>query len=164
MKAARQTKASTSLSVAAEQQGAEHGDRLGGHGQQEPGAVDAGAEARLVATDDDGDERRVGEHRPQREAGVPQHPGESPPAVEDAGGAADDVGGGDDGQEGEALGVAGEVGDERPRVADEAGDEQHGEHDVGDDGDREQRRRPASRGPAGSAAMAMMPVAITSAK
>ena len=44
--AAMQAKASRSLACAAEQQGAEHGDGFGRHGEQEPGAVDAGAAGR----------------------------------------------------------------------------------------------------------------------
>ena len=50
--------------VVAEEQRAEHGDRFGGDGEQEPGAVDAGSEAGLVVAEHDGDQRGVHEERP----------------------------------------------------------------------------------------------------
>ena len=84
--------------------------------------------------------------------------------MDDRGGAAEHVGAGDDGEEREAFGVAGEVGDEQPGVDDEPDDDEHGEHDVGDGGDDVQDCRRASRCSCCSAAMAMMPVAMTSAK
>jgi hypothetical protein len=49
-----------------EEQRAEHGDGLGGHGEQEPGAVDAGPEAGFVALEHDGDEGGVDEAAAQR--------------------------------------------------------------------------------------------------
>ena len=52
--------------VAAEEQGAEHDDGLGGDGEQEPGAVDAVGEAGLRALEHDGEEGGVGEERPER--------------------------------------------------------------------------------------------------
>ena len=63
-----QAKARKSLGVVAEEQRAEHGDRFGGDGEEEPGAVDAGAEAGLVVAEHDGDERGVDEHDLERQA------------------------------------------------------------------------------------------------
>jgi hypothetical protein len=44
-----------------EEQGGDDGDGLGGHGEQEPAAVDAALQAGFVAVDDDGDEGGVDE-------------------------------------------------------------------------------------------------------
>ena len=56
--------------------------------------------------------------------------------MDDGGGAGEHVGAGDDGEEREAFGVAGEVGEETSWVAGEADGDEHGEHRVGDGGDR----------------------------
>ena len=87
---------------------------FGGDGEQEPGAVDAGAEARLVVAEHDGDQRRVDEDGPQRRGcttTAPRRRVHQPWMTAEA--LPRTLVAGDDGEEREALGVAGEVGDEQ---------------------------------------------------